>query len=189
MVYRYYASLPRTREGSDSPYPLQMLFGIFQKMHRSIHHKVSNKEAGLYVSLVFPITTAFLITFSISRLISHIAPWLYVPILPDVRIHHYSYGILVLAFSGYLSLVFSGPRAKFWLALLYGFGLGLAFDEFAMWLRLRDDDPARWSYDGFLLVAGAFLFILSAKKGSKLLRFVWPFRRRGDKKTAPSEAI
>lgn len=147
-------------------------------MHRSIHYKVSNNEAGLYLSLVFPITTAFLITFGVSRLISHVAPWLYLPILPDVRIHHYSYGIIVLAAAGYLSLIFSGPRAKYLLSLFYGFGLGLAFDEFAMWLRLRDDDPARWSYDGFLFIIGIFLLIISARSGVRLFRFIWPFKAR-----------
>ena len=65
---------------------------------------------------------------------------------------------------------------KYFISLLYGFGLGLAFDEFAFWLKLTDDDPARWSYDGFLIIAGFIFIIISAKRGLKLLKILWPFR-------------
>jgi len=74
-----------------------------------------------------------------------------------------------------LALIFNGPRAKYLISLLHGFGLGLAFDEFGMWLRLRNDDPTRWSYDGFIVIIGIFLLIVSAKPGVKMLKKLWPF--------------
>ncbi|MBU1148473.1 hypothetical protein KKI23_00100, partial [Patescibacteria group bacterium] len=64
------------------------------------------------------------------------------------HVHHFAYGIFVLAISGYLALIFDGPRAKYLISLLHGFALGLTFDEYWFWIRLSDDDPARWSYDG-----------------------------------------
>jgi len=151
------------------------VINIFSRMRRSIKHKVTTQEPGLYVSLIFPIAVAFLLTFTVARLISYLVPSLGL-FIGDFRVHHFTWGIFVLAVSGYLALVFDGARAKYFISLLYGFGLGLAFDEFAFWLKLTDDDPARWSYDGFLIIAGFIFIIISAKRGLKLLKILWPFR-------------
>lgn len=147
---------------------------IFSRMQRSIRHKVSTQEPGLYISLIFPVAIVFLITFTAARTISYFIPSLGV-FIGDFRVHHFTWGIFVLAVSGYLALIFDKPRAKYFISLLHGFGLGLAFDEFAFWLKLTDDDPARWSYDGFLIVVGFVLLIISAKAGVKLLKKLWPF--------------
>ena len=152
------------------------MLNILSSMRNTIRAKVSNKEPGLYFYLIFPIAFAFLLTFGVSRIISHLYPEFYLPLSPGLRIHHFAYGFFVLATSGYLALVFNDARAKYLISLLHGFGLGLAFDEFGMWLRLRDDDPARWSYDGFLLVIGLFFLILSGKRGIRMIRVLWPFR-------------
>ncbi|MEK7537073.1 MAG: hypothetical protein AAB584_01345 [Patescibacteria group bacterium] len=146
-------------------------------MRTAIHHRVENNKPGLYVYLLFPMATAFLITFIISRMISYFWPWLYLPILPDVRVHHFAYGFFVLAASGYLALIFDNARAKYFISLLHGLGLGLALDEFGMWLRLRDDEPVRWGYDGFLIFFGVIFLIVSAKPGIKMLKIFWPFKK------------
>ena len=140
-----------------------------------IRKKIEHSEAGLYFYLAFPIALAFLLTFAIARILSLLAPDFYLIGLAVGRVHHYVYGFFVLAISGYLALIFNGPRAKYLIALLHGFGLGLAFDEFAFWLKLTDADPARWSYDGFLIIMGLFFFIISAKRGLKMLKVLWPF--------------
>lgn len=145
-------------------------------MYRSVRHKVINHEPGLYVSLIFPIAVSFLLTFTGARVVSQFAPDFYIPWSKEIRIHHYAYGFFVLAGSGYLALVFSGPRAKYLISLLHGFGLGLAFDEYGIWLRLNDGDLARWSYDGFVIITGLIFLIISAREGIKLLQILWPFR-------------
>ncbi|OGN04756.1 MAG: hypothetical protein A2746_00060 [Candidatus Yanofskybacteria bacterium RIFCSPHIGHO2_01_FULL_44_22] len=154
------------------------IIDIFSRMRRTIHQKVLDKEPGLYVSLIFPISVAFLLTFVGARIFSHLYPDFYIPWSKTIRIHHYAYGFFVLAASGYLALIFSGPRAKFLISLLHGFGLGLAFDEFGIWLKLSDSNPARWSYDGFLVMSGLFLFVISAGPGLKMLKILWPFGPR-----------
>ncbi|MBI2676516.1 MAG: hypothetical protein HYX21_00980 [Candidatus Yanofskybacteria bacterium] len=146
-------------------------------MREGIHRKVINKEPGLYISLVFPIAFAFLVTFTVSRIFSHFFPQFYIQWAPGLRVHHYAYGFFVLAAAGYLALVFNGPGAKYGAALLFGLGLGLAFDEFGMWLKLRDDEPTRWSYDGFNIVIGFFFLLLSAKQGMRLLLKLGLFKR------------
>jgi len=148
----------------------------FEKMSASIHRRVENGEPGLYIYLIFPILVFFLLTFVGSRIISYTIPQVYLELSPGLHIHHFTYGFFVLAAAGYLALIFSGPRAKYYIASLFGIGLGLAFDEFAMWIRLSDEDPARWSYDGFTIVILVFLTIILIKPGIRTMKRVI-FRR------------
>ena len=142
-----------------------------------IYRKIEHSETGLYFYLIFPIAFAFLLTFTGARILNTLYPDLYIPFgSSGFRVHHFAYGFFVLAISGYLALIHEGPRAKFLISLLHGFGLGLAFDEFGIWLNLKADDPTRWSYDGFLIIMGLFFFIISAKRGVKMLKILWPFR-------------
>jgi hypothetical protein len=154
------------------------MLGIFSKITRKniIREKIERSEAGLYFYLVFPMAFSFLLTFMGARILNVIAPNFQLINLAVGHVHHFAYGFFILAISGYLSLIFNGPRAKYLISLLHGLGLGLAFDEFGLWIKLKDDDPTRWSYDGFLIVLGLFFLILSAKRGLKMLRFLWPFR-------------
>ena len=80
-------------------------------------------------------------------------------------------------------MVFSGPRAKFLIALLHGFGLGLAFDEFGMWINLDDGDLARFSYDGFIIIIGFILTLISVKKGARILLDHLPFIEKHQNQT------
>lgn len=161
-----------------------MLFSILKKMRESIHQKVESNDPGLYISLVFPILFAFILTFIGSRLIAYlitygIMPEIYYQPSPGLHVHHFTYGVFILFLAGYLGLSVKQARAKFWVALLLGFGLGLAMDEFGMWLKLRDDEIARWSYDGFNITIGVFLFILTFKPGVRMLKRLWPFGKGG----------
>ncbi len=142
-------------------------------VEKTIAEKVETQKPGLLEALMLPITSGFLITFSISRIINHMWPNLYFQATPTLHIHHFTYGFFLLAVACFLALLYSGPRAKFWVSLLYGVGLGFAFDEFAMWLRLDDDDPVRWNYDGFLIVMGTFILLLSINAGLKFYKRHW----------------
>lgn len=72
----------------------------------------------------------------------------------DLHVHHFVFGITVLAIAGYASLMVPYFRRK--IAWLYGAGLALAFDEFSMWLHLNDD---YWTFANItaLVIIGAFL--------------------------------
>ena len=158
---------------------LTMFPSIFRKMKESIRRKVETDDSSLYVSMAFPILFAFILTFIGSRVIGYlitydIIPHLYLELEPGLQVHHYTYGIFILFAAGYLALVAKQAQEKFWIAMLLGFGLGLAMDEFGMWLKLRDDEIVRWSYDCFNITIGLFLFILTAKPGIKMLKKLWP---------------
>jgi len=148
-------------------------------MRESIHRKIEKGEPNLYVSLAFPILFAFLVAFIGSRIVyylitDNIIPEIYWQPSPGLHIHHFTYGVFILFVAGYLALAVRNPRTKFWIAMLLGLGLGLAMDEFGMWLRLSDQDIVRRSYDGLTIIIGLFLVILTAKPGLALLKRLWP---------------
>ena len=121
-----------------------MISTIFRKMRENIYQKVATGDPSLYISMAFPILFAFILTFAGSRAVGYlitynIIPHLYLELEPGLQVHHYTYGVFILFLAGYLALVLRQPRVKFWVAMLHGFGLGLAMDEFGMWLKLRDD--------------------------------------------------
>lgn len=146
-------------------------------MQLAITEKLRRHERGLYVVLIFPIAFACLLTFAGARIVSLTIPQVGLWITEDFRIHHFAYGFWIVTAAGYLALIFSGPRAKFLISLLFGFGLGLAFDEFAMWLKLREDDSARWEYDGMVIIISIFLLIVTLQPGIRFLAHHWPFSK------------
>src|SRR5947208_10296588 len=100
---------------------------------------------------------AFILTAIGARIFSWYFPWIHWEPVPGVHIHHYVYGIFILAIAGYLAMIFKGPRATSWIALLYGLGIGLTFDEFGMWLNPPFQRGVRWSTNGFAIVIGALV--------------------------------
>jgi hypothetical protein len=107
------------------------------------------------------IAFAFILTAAIARLVSFLDPSLHLELGTGRHIHHYVVGIFILTLAGYFALIFKGPRATFWIGLLYGFGVGLTFDEFGMWLSPRVDLRTRWSSQGLgLIIAGLILCTL-----------------------------
>lgn len=159
-------------ETGSTPVIRSVLLSIFSKITQrgAFTKKNLSPDSELYLYILFPIAVSFLIAFVGSRIISHIDPSFFIPILKDVRIHHFSYGIILVVASTYLALVNNGPRSKYLIALLYGFGLGLVFDEFGIWLKLTTSDQARWSYDGLVVLVALFILIISAESGARAWR-------------------
>ncbi len=103
---------------------------------------------------------AVALTVVVARLLNYVYPRTHLPLIPGMRIHHYVFGIFILTIAGYLALLFKGSRATFWIALLYGLGVGLTFDEFSFWFnppRAVIARGARWQYTGILVIMSFFL--------------------------------
>jgi len=101
----------------------------------------------------FLVMISFLGTFGISRAFTYLFPWLFVQVR-TVHVHHFAYGIFLLAIVGYVLLTQPrSPSTRLKLALLYGIALGLAFDEFAMWIQLEDAYWDRNNFDAILIVS------------------------------------
>jgi len=103
------------------------------------------------------IAAAFALTAAGARLFSLVLPRVHWEPVPGVHVHHYVYGIFILAIAGYLALIFKGDRATFWIALLYGLGAGLTFDEFGMWFNPPFQRGVRWDTNGMVIVVVALV--------------------------------
>lgn len=111
----------------------------------------------------FLIFLSFLVTFAGARLLvgliysGALQPmFLYVSIGKGdvIHVHHLVYGIVLLSVIGFVGVVFPDTIKKrpHLSAVLYGVGLGLIFDEAALWMRLEDDYDHRLSYDAVVMV-------------------------------------
>jgi hypothetical protein len=124
----------------------------------------------------FWILVGFLPTFIIARTLVAQAPGLFLYV-HGVHVHHFTYGVIVLAATGFVSLV-SPRRAQAWLAVAYGAGLALAFDEFGMWLRLTNVYNLDQSED---VMVGILVFLVAAVYLTAIARgmLVYVKRRTG----------
>ncbi len=110
--------------------------------------------------LIAIILSAFLATFTISRLFVYLVLGHWMPdfflTIKGVHIHHFAYGFTILMLAG-LFFILKRPEPNSssfkWATWFYGIGLGLAVDEFGMWIRLEDYYWTRQSYDAIIIVA------------------------------------
>ena len=124
----------------------------------------------------FWVLAGFLPTFLLERnLVSH-DPGLYVTVR-GVHVHHFTWGVFILAIVGFASLL-SPKRAQPWLAVLYGIGTALAFDEFGMWLHLTANYNLDASEDimvGILVFLVIIVYFLGLLR--RVLRILYPRRK------------
>lgn len=111
-------------------------------------------EAPTSEASMVAMTSGFVISFAIARLstlgISHgkPGPWGNL-VIRGRHIHHFVPGILLAFLSGGVALVTRNEDIEPWLALPFGVGLGLTFDEAALLLEL---DDVYWSQKGVVSV-------------------------------------
>jgi hypothetical protein len=94
---------------------------------------------------------AFLVTFGFIRTSAHLIRaqvkwWPGNVNVGGTHIHHLVWGIGLLMITGYVGVTIAPPSP--WheiIAILFGIGTGLALDEFALWLDLKD---VYWSQQG-----------------------------------------
>jgi len=141
---------------------------ITKAFHKAYRELIANRVKHV----PFWVLVGFLPTFIIARTIVALAPGVSVHV-HGTHVHHFTYGVIILAISGFISLV-SPKRAQAWLAVLYGTGLALAFDEFGMWLRLTSNYHLDSSED---VMVGILVFLVIAVYFTGLLRRVLRYMR------------
>jgi hypothetical protein len=108
------------------------------------------------------VLTSFLVAFCAARILVLL---IMTRDLPDLflyiggtHVHHMNYGIVLLALVGALFL-FRPPtgRGLDLVAIAYGIGLALTFDEFGMWLHLGGSYWQRASLDAVTVVGGVLM--------------------------------
>lgn len=135
---------------------------ILQRLKRSQTLELQKKEHSRLLELQFIITISFLITFTLSRALvvmsgeskPSLELW-----IGNYHIHHFFFGILSLAISGWISLIGNQKKYKIMSAMLYGGGLGLLIDEIGL-LLTWGNYWAKQSYIFSVIVIFIFLSII-----------------------------
>ncbi len=105
---------------------------------------------------------AFLITFGFIRTSAHMIRaqvkwWPGNVEVGGTHIHHLVWGIVTMMITGYVGVTIAPPSP--WheiIAIFFGIGMGLALDEFALWLDLKDvywSEQGRKSIDAVIVAA------------------------------------
>lgn len=124
------------------------------------------QRAGVVVLLGFLASFAF-IRMSTRLMRSPRVPWWpgSIESSSGVHVHHLVFGIVLMIGSGFCTFALM-PESGFWLdvlAALFGIGVGLTVDEFALWLYLEDvywTREGRSSVDMAIVVALMGLLVL-----------------------------
>ena len=108
----------------------------------------------------------FLPTYIIARLTVSTDPHLFLDV-HGVHVHHFIYGIIVLAIVGFVAIAWPHLRMRAWLAVAYGIGLALSFDEFGMWVHLTSNYNLDQSED---VMSGLLAFLVIAVYCTGIIR-------------------
>jgi hypothetical protein len=114
----------------------------------------------------FWILVGFLPTFLAARFIVDASPGLFI-VVHGVHVHHFTYGIIVLALTGFVTLILPQHLPRMLLAIFYGVGLALSFDEFGMWLNLTANYHIDQSED---VMVSILVFLVSIVYGLEIIR-------------------
>jgi hypothetical protein len=127
---------------------------------------VSNSRQGLFLVLVGFVCSFGFIRLSTRLMRSPRVPWWPGSVVSDsgVHLHHLVFGIILMGASGTLGFWFFDSGVWMELsALLFGIGMGLTIDEFALFIYLDDvywSAEGRSSIDATVLAVAAMMLLL-----------------------------
>jgi hypothetical protein len=132
---------------------------FFDDINRAyqVHIEAAGKEIHFLILISFAITFGFIRT-SAHLIRAQVSWWPgNVQTKGGTHVHHLVWGILLLLAMGYLGLaVETGSPWLELTAILFGIGMGLTLDEFALWLNLEDvywSSKGRQSIDAVVITA------------------------------------
>jgi hypothetical protein len=135
------------------------LESFFDDINRAyqVHIEAAGKEIHFLILVSFAITFAFIRT-SAHMIRAQVSWWPgNVRTKGGTHVHHLVWGILLILVMGYLGLALD--LGSPWLeltAIVFGIGMGLTLDEFALWLNLEDvywEHKGRQSIDAVVIAA------------------------------------
>jgi hypothetical protein len=165
--HRYDAPMNQSEASSAHPtHSMLSLPGRLVRRYRETATERPDEDINMRV------LTAFVATFSTVRIITHGIRNHWLPLgnivlgghgpkdgEQPLHIHHMVWGILALTGCGYAALLQTDIRWRRRLAPVYGAGVALTYDEFALWLHLEDDywsKQGRDSVDAVVLLSALF---------------------------------
>jgi lysyl-tRNA synthetase class 2 len=131
----------------------------------------SEQVAGEHRDGIFLVLVGFIVSFAFIRMSTRLmrsprVPWWPGSVVSDsgVHIHHLVFGICLMILAGSVGFAFFETSAVFDIcAALFGVGIGLTIDEFALWVYLDDvywAEEGRKSVDATVIAAAGMLLLL-----------------------------
>ncbi len=152
-------------------------------MRNAIKKTIDKLIVSKLDEIPFIVFISFLCTFIVARTYVYLTAkdilksplFLEAVYIKGIHIHHLNFGILILVIVGFFSLYDIHAEAHRRLAIFYGIGLGLTFDEFALWLKLQEDYHSRVTYDAVIIICLillniAYFPLFWKKMGSRILK-------------------
>lgn len=128
----------------------------------------SDKESVMRPHFSFLALVSFIVSFAIARTFSFILPDT-VLIISGSHIHHFWFGLAMIAIGGWLGIVYDSDRIDRVAAVLYGVGGGLVGDEIGLLVTFQN----YWSeitYTFIIGVVAAASIIILTLRYSRILR-------------------
>ena len=127
---------------------------------------VAEEKQGLFLVLV-----GFIVSFSFIRMSTRLmrsprVPWWPGSVVSEsgVHVHHLVFGIVTMMIAGTVGFASLGESPYLEIcALLFGVGMGVTIDEFALWVYLEDvywAEEGRTSIDATVIAASAMMMLL-----------------------------
>jgi uncharacterized membrane protein len=139
---------------------------LFDDIGRAYQHGIvgHGKEAHFLVLISFLVSWGFIRT-SAHMIHDQVSWWPgNVKTKGGTHIHHLVWGILLLLIFGYISIAWDpGSPLRQIVAILFGVGMGLTLDEFALWVNLQDvywTKKGRESIDAVVIAASLLTITL-----------------------------
>jgi lysyl-tRNA synthetase class 2 len=139
---------------------LSTLASVGSEFHREI---VESGRLASFVFFVFLLGTFGFIRTSTWMIRKQVSWWPGNVEVGGTHVHHLVWGICAMMIFGYIGVVHQ-PDSPWWeiIAALFAIGMGLALDEFALWVELKDvywEKEGRKSIDA-MIIAGCAAGIL-----------------------------
>jgi hypothetical protein len=139
---------------------------LFDDIARAYDHRIQapGKELHFLVLIAFVCSFGFIRT-SAHMIRAQVSWWPgNVETKSGTHIHHLVWGILLILSMGYLGIAADlGSPWEELVAILFGIGMGLTLDEFALWLNLEDvywQAKGRQSIDAVIITASLLVIAL-----------------------------
>jgi len=130
-----------------------------------------------FISIRLMVIIAGSANSEIARVVKEGAPWTTFHIGRNIvlfgyHIHHFYFGVLLIALVGWLAITGTGRTSKERLAIIYGVGLGLFMDEIGL-LLTWGNYASSLSYLLGILLLGILLSVVYFPRFSKTFRTKW----------------